>query len=168
MTSCGVENPMPRSAHRGRSVDGSRMKNLRALYGCLAIAGCFYGLCAIGLAAMCLLPPYSDYTYRDVLFSGLVVGLAVSGCFIWLNWLSYSALGRFYPNSGVLVQAVSFLHHSAWLALFCSISQRFDWERDLLLVCWVVANILIAFATGLMFWFSDAANTEPPDAMDSR
>jgi FlaA1/EpsC-like NDP-sugar epimerase len=144
------------------------MKNLRALYGCLAIAGCFYGLCAIGLAAMCLLPPYSDYTYRDVLFSGLVVGLAVSGCFIWLNWLSYSALGRFYPNSGVLVQAVSFLHHSAWLALFCSISQRFDWERDLLLVCWVVADILIAFATGLMFWFSDAANTEPPDAMDSR
>jgi hypothetical protein len=129
---------------------------LRLLFGALFVGGCFFAAFAWFLIPTPLgifLPDYR-YTSRDVAMSLLGCGLSLTGYFLWANWLFFAIRGKFFPNSGVLIQSLSCANHVGWLVFF-----PFLRETDILefltalplFAFWIFLNLMVASITGLIF-----------------
>ena len=146
---------------------------LRTLFGILGLCGCWFARLAWAfvLLPIGIIMPECQYTFHDVIMSLSGCGLALSGYFVWINWLTFAATGRFVGASAVTVQAVSFLHHLGWLVWLFLPALGKEPLLDAVsrvpimpLECaWIVVNVVVALATGLCFLVVGEVITEPSD-----
>jgi len=149
------------------------MNALRAIFGALVLCGCWFAMFVwvLVFTPIGIIQPQYAYTFRDVFLSVLGCGLALSGYFVWLNWLAFATSGRFFGASPVTVQAVSFFHHLAWFVFFGVANGEAPWETAAempLTTVWLTVNVLVALVAGLFFLTVGEPVTEPRNAADSR
>jgi hypothetical protein len=129
---------------------------LRLLFGALFVGGYFFAALAWFLVPtpIGIFQPEYQYTVRDTLMSLTGCGLALTGYFLWANWLSFAVRGKFVPNNGTLIQIVSFANHLGWLVFFPFLKETNFLEfltGSPLIAFWIFVNLVVACITGLIF-----------------
>lgn len=132
------------------------MLGLRLLFGGMFLVGtCFAALAWIPvLLPIGIVIPQYRFGIRDTVMALTGSALAISGYFVWLNWLSFAIRERFYPTSGVLIQKVSSLNHLGWIVWFpflrgTNIAEFF--QNLPYVAIWICFNLAVAMFVWIEF-----------------
>lgn len=136
----------------------------RLLFGALFACGFFFAAFTWILipTPLGIFQPQYRYGIRDIVLSITGCGLAVTGYFVWTNWLWFAIRGKFFPGNGTGVQIVSFFNHLGWIALLPIYRQTsfLEFGESMPLVAaWILLNMVIALISALML-LSNPMNDE--------